>query len=78
MRVKIFGCELLEDGDRPKNVAPRYGGICFSIICAFVRTNRLQSFAVHGENNKEVRVVYVHERQTVNGVLEDFVKRGDW
>jgi hypothetical protein len=56
-------------------VAARYGGIRSRVICAFVGTNRLQSFTMHGWNNKEVRAVYVHEGQTVNGVLEDFVKR---
>jgi len=39
--VKLFGCELPEDGDQHKHVEARSGEIYISIICAFVGTKRL-------------------------------------
>ena len=39
VRRSVFcvGCELTEDGDRPKHVAARQGEIYISVICAFFR-----------------------------------------
>jgi len=38
---KLFGYELPEDGDEPKQVEARQGEINISIICAYFGTKKL-------------------------------------
>jgi len=44
--LKVFGCELPENGDQPQTVGASYGEIYSSKTCAFLGTKRLYSSSV--------------------------------